>query len=299
MTPTLPRNGPKSWLVTGATRGIGAAIARAALEAGDRVVATGRRRQALVEAFGADSDVLLSLALDVTDPGQIAAAVEAAVARFGRIDVLVNNAGYGHLGLFEEMRPEDARVQFDTNVFGLFDMTRAVLPIMRAQRSGHVFNISSIGGLVGGESGSIYCASKFAVEGFTESVAAEVRPFGIRMTIVEPGFFRTDFLDASSVRYGDTPIADYAEASAAIRAFYTARNQNQAGDPAKLGQALVTLANADNPPVRWSAGTDAIAVVEGRAASLRVELDAWRDLSASTDGNFPFREEPTFGTAWS
>jgi NAD(P)-dependent dehydrogenase (short-subunit alcohol dehydrogenase family) len=284
----------KTWFITGASRGLGAAIARAALDAGDRVVVTARRRETVAEIFGEDSDTVLPLSLDVTDPAQIAAAVD----RFGRIDVLVNNAGYGHLGLFEETRPEDARVQFDTNVFGLFDMTRAVLPIMRRQRSGHVFNISSIGGLLGGESGSIYCASKFAVEGFTESVAAEVKPFGIRMTIVEPGFFRTDFLDASSVRHADNPIADYAEASAAIRAFYDARSHNQAGDPAKLGQALVTLANADNPPVRWSAGTDAIAVVEGKAAGLKSELDAWRDLSASTDGDFAFRQEPTLETAW-
>ena len=289
----------KTWFITGASRGLGAAIARGALDAGDRVVVTARRRETVAEIFGEDSDTVLPLSLDVTDPAQIVAAVEAAVARFSRIDVLVNNAGYGHLGLFEETRPEDARVQFDTNVFGLFDMTRAVLPIMRRQRSGHVFNISSIGGLVGGESGSIYCASKFAVEGFTESVAAEVKPFGIRMTIVEPGFFRTDFLDARSVRHADNPIADYAEASAAIRAFYDARSHNQAGDPTKLGQALVTLANAANPPVRWSAGTDAIVVVEGKAAGLKAELDAWRDLSASTDGDFAFRKEPTLETAWS
>ncbi|MFN3836388.1 MAG: oxidoreductase [Brevundimonas sp.] len=288
----------KTWLVTGAARGLGAGIARAALDAGDRVVVAGRNRDALVMAFGADSDTVLSLALDVTDAAAIAAGVEAAVARFGRIDVLVNNAGYGHLGIFEEIAAQDARTQFDTNVFGLFDMTRAVLPVMRAQRAGRVFNISSIGGLMGGESGSIYCASKFAVEGFTESVAAEVRPFGIHMTIVEPGFFRTDFLDASSIRYGDNPIADYAEASAAIRAFYDARSHNQAGDPIKLGQALVTLANADNPPVRWSAGTDAVGVVEMKATGLKAELDAWRDLSISTDGDFTFREEPKAGGAW-
>lgn len=222
----------KTWLITGAARGLGAGIARAALDAGDRVVVAGRNRDALIKAFGPDSDTVLSLTLDVTDTAAIAAAVEAVMARFGRIDVLVNNAGYGHLGIFEETNAQDARTQFDTNVFGLFDMTRAVLPIMRAQRSGHVFNISSIGGLMGGESGAIYCASKFAVEGFSESVAQEVRPFGIHLTIVEPGFFRTDFLDASSLRYGDNPIADYAEASRAIRAFYDARSRNQAGDPA-------------------------------------------------------------------
>lgn len=288
----------KTWLITGAARGLGAGIARAALDAGDRVVVAGRNREALVKAFGPDSDLVLSLTLDVTDTTAIAAAVKAVMARFGRIDVLVNNAGYGHLGIFEETSAQDARTQFDTNVFGLFDITRAVLPIMRAQRSGHVFNISSIGGLMGGESGAIYCASKFAVEGFSESVAQEVRPFGIHLTIVEPGFFRTDFLDASSIRYGDNLIADYAEASRAIRAFYDARSHNQVGDPAKLGQALVILANAENPPVRWSAGTDAIGVVEMKADSLKAELEAWRDLSASTDGDFTFREEPRLDSAW-
>jgi len=287
----------KTWFVTGAARGLGAAIARAALDAGDRVVVAGRNRDALVEAFGPDSDTVLSVTLDVTDPAAIAAAVEATVARFGRIDVLVNNAGYGHLGLFEETRPQDARTQFDTNVFGLFDMTRAVLPVMRAQRSGHVFNVSSVGGMVGGASGAIYCASKFAIEGFSESIAQEVSPFGVHVTIVEPGFFRTDFLDASSVVYAAHPIADYAQASAALRGFYEARSHNQAGDPARLGQALVALANAENPPLRWAAGTDALGIIEGKIAGLTTELEAWRDLSASTDGDFAFREEPGAG-AW-
>jgi NAD(P)-dependent dehydrogenase (short-subunit alcohol dehydrogenase family) len=287
----------KTWFITGAARGLGAAIARAALDAGDRVVVAGRNRAALTDAFGPDSETVMQLALDVTDTAVIPAAVEAAVERFGRIDVLVNNAGYGHLGIFEEIAPKDVRAQFETNVFGLFEMTRAVLPLMRAQRSGRIFNISSIGGLVGGESGAVYCASKFAVEGFSESVAQEVRPFNVHVTIIEPGFFRTDFLDASSIRYGDNPIADYAEASAAIRAFFDARSHNQAGDPVKLGQALVVLAKTENPPVRWAAGTDAIGMVEMKANSLKAELDAWRDLSASTDGTFAFREEPAAG-AW-
>jgi NAD(P)-dependent dehydrogenase (short-subunit alcohol dehydrogenase family) len=287
----------KTWLVTGAARGLGAGIARAALDAGDRVVVAGRNRDALVQTFGTDSDTVLSVALDVTDTAAVAAAVEAAMARFGRIDVLVNNAGYGHLGIFEETTAQDARTQFDTNVFGVFDMTRAVLPFMRAQRSGHVFNISSVGGMVGGASGSIYCASKFAIEGFSESIAQEVSPFGIHVTIVEPGFFRTDFLDASSVVYAANPIADYAQASAALRGFYDARSHNQAGDPAKLGQALVTLANAENPPVRWAAGTDALGMIEGKIFGLKTELEAWRDLSQSTDGDFSFREEPG-ASAW-
>ncbi|WP_184718724.1 oxidoreductase [Caulobacter sp.] len=288
----------KTWFITGAARGLGAAIARAALEAGDRIVVTGRNRAALVETFGEDNDAVLSLAMDVTDATQIQAAVDAAKARFGGIDVLVNNAGYGHLGIFEEIRPEDIRPQFDTNVFGLIDVTRAVLPVMRAQRSGQVFNISSIGGMLGGASSAIYCASKFAVEGFSESLADEVKGFGIHVTVVEPGFFRTDFLDGSSVRHADAPVADYAEVSAAIRAFYDARSHNQAGDPVKLGQALVVLANSDAPPIRWSAGTDAIGVVEAKIALLNKELEAWRALSASTDGDFAFREEPKTAMAW-
>lgn len=287
----------KTWLITGAARGLGAGIARAALDAGDRVVVAGRNRDALIKAFGPDSDTVLSLTLDVTDTAAIAAAVEAAMARFGRIDVLVNNAGYGHLGIFEETTSKDARTQFDTNVFGLFDMTRAVLPVMRAQRSGHVFNVSSVGGMVGGASGALYCASKFAIEGFSESIAQEVSPFGIHVTIVEPGFFRTDFLDATSVVYAANPIADYAQASAALREFYEARSHNQAGDPARLGQALVALANAENPPVRWAAGTDAVGMIEGKIAVLTTELEAWRHLSVSTDGDFSFREEPG-ASAW-
>lgn len=289
---------PKIWFVTGASRGLGAAIVRAALDAGDRVVATARRRDALVETFGPDSDSLLSVSLDVTRPDQVRAAADAALARFGRIDVLANNAGYGHLSMFEESTPEDVQTQFDTNVFGLMHVTRAVLPAMRAQRSGRIFNVSSVGGIVGGESGTLYCTSKFAVEGFTESLAAEVRRFGIHATVVEPGFFRTDFLEPTSVRHGSQAIPDYAEAAAALKAFYDGRSHNQAGDPAKLGQALVALAGSPTPPVRWAAGTDAIGMVQGKIDSLQAELDAWRDLSASTDGDFEFAPEPVNTTQW-
>lgn len=288
---------PRTWFVTGASRGLGAAIVRAVLDAGDRVVAAARNRDGLVQAFGPDSDSLLSVALDVTDPGAARAAVDAALARFGRIDVLVNNAGYGHLAVFEETTAQDAQAQYDTNVFGLMHVTRAILPAMRAQRSGRIFNISSVGGIVGGESGTLYCASKFAVEGFSESLAGEVARFGVQVTVVEPGFFRTDFLEPTSVRHGTHPIADYAEAAAALRAFYDARSRNQAGDPAKLGKALIALADAPAQPVRWAAGTDAVGMVEAKIASLKAELDAWRALSLSTDGDFEFRPEPSAG-AW-
>lgn len=282
---------PRTWFVTGASRGLGAAIVQTVLDAGDRVVATARSRDSLIRTFGPDSDRLLSIALDVTDAAAARAAVDAALAAFGRIDVLVNNAGYGNLSLFEESTAADVEAQYQTNVFGLMHVTRAVLPGMRARRSGRIFNISSVGGIVGGPSGTLYCASKFAVEGFTESLAAEVRDFGIHVTVVEPGFFRTDFLEPTSVRYGSQPIADYAAVSEALRTFYDNRSRNQAGDPVKLGRALIALADAEQPPVRWAAGTDAVRMVESKIASLQAELDAWRTLSLGTDGDFEFREE--------
>jgi NAD(P)-dependent dehydrogenase (short-subunit alcohol dehydrogenase family) len=288
---------PKTWFITGAARGLGAAIARAALDAGDNVVVAGRNRDALIEVVGEDSERVLSVTLDVADLTAAQPAVDAALARFGRIDVLVNNAGYGHLGLFEETTAADAQTQYDTNVFGLMAVTRAVLPSMRVQRSGRIFNVSSIGGMVGGESGALYCASKFAVEGFSESLAKEVARFGIQVTIVEPGFFRTDFLEPTSVKHGTTPIPDYAEASAALKTFYDGRSRNQAGDPAKLGQALVTLVDAPQQPVRWAAGSDGFSLIQGKINSLQAELDAWKDLTLSTDGDFDFRPEAG-GGAW-
>ncbi|TCS16049.1 oxidoreductase [Caulobacter sp. BK020] len=275
----------KIWFVTGAARGLGAEIAKAALAAGDRVVVTGRRREALQAAFSPDSDKVLSLSLDVTREAEAEGAVEAALARFGRIDVLVNNAGYGNLGLFEETTDAEARAQYDTNVFGLYNVTRAVLPVLRRQRAGRIFNVSSVGGLLGGEGGSLYCATKFAVEGFSESIAKEVAAFGIRVTIVEPGFFRTDFLDDSSVRYGSRQIEDYAELSSQMKAFWDGRNHAQAGDPAKLGRVLVDLADRADPPLRFAAGSDAVAMIGGKIAALQAELDAWRDLSVTTDGD--------------
>lgn len=287
----------KTWFITGATRGLGAEIARAVLASGDRVVATGRRRQALVEALGPDNDSLLSVELDVTDDAMAQSAAAAALARFGRIDVLVNNAGYGDLGLFEETTDADARAQYDTNVFGLYNVTRAVLPAMRAQRSGRIFNLSSVGGLLGGEGGTLYCAAKFAVEGFSESLAREVAGFGIGVTIIEPGFFRTDFLSAGSVRVGSKRIDDYAELSAQMRAFWDSRNQAQAGDPAKLAKVMVDLAARADAPLRFAAGSDAVAMIEGKIKSLQADLDAWRDLSVTTDRDDVVAAEPG-SAAW-
>ena len=273
----------KVWFITGATRGIGLEIARAALSAGDRVVATGRRLQAPRHAFPADSAQLKLAELDVTDEAQALAAVEQAQAAFGRIDVLVNNAGYGQLDHFEQVGAADIRRQFDTNVFGLMNVTRAVLPLMRRQRSGHVVNLSSMGGVLGFAGASVYCATKFAVEGFSESLAPELKPFGIHVTLVEPGFFRTDFLDASSVRYGQHAVADYAEAAAAQKAFFDARNHQQAGDPAKLAGAVVQLAAMAEPPLRLAMGSDAVEGISASLAARQRELERWRTLAVSTD----------------
>jgi NAD(P)-dependent dehydrogenase (short-subunit alcohol dehydrogenase family) len=273
----------KTWFITGATRGIGLEIARAALAAGHRVVATGRRLEALRHAFPDNDARLLLAALDVTDEAQALAAVEQAQAAFGRIDVLVNNAGYGQLDHFEQIGASDVRRQFDTNVFGVMNVTRAVLPLMRRQRAGHVFNLSSMAGVLGFAGASVYCATKFAVEGFSESLAPELQPFGIHVTLVEPGFFRTDFLDATSVRYGQHAVADYAEAAGAQKAFFEERNHRQAGDPAKLGAVVVQLAGQDLPPLRFAAGSDAVDGISATLAERQREVERWSALSVSTD----------------
>jgi len=273
----------KTWFITGATRGLGADIAAAALKAGDRVVATGRQRAAVSDRLGPDSDRLLSLPLDVGDAAQAQAAVAAAVARFGAIDVLVNNAGYGHIGFFEESTPADIEAQFATNVFGLFNVTRAALPAMRAARRGHVFNLSSTAGIRGIAAGSLYCATKFAVEGFSESLAHELAPFGIHVTIVEPGPFRTDFLTPGSMRFAATEVADYDARRAEMRASFEQRNGTQPGDPVRLAEAFVTLANEAAPPLRFAAGAMAVQAVDAKAVALKTELDRWRALAIGTD----------------
>jgi len=263
------------WFITGATRGLGAAIASAALAAGRRVVATGRDARRL----GCDGahPRRLALPLDVTDRAQAASAVAAAVDRFGRIDVLVNNAGFAQLGAFENIPEAAVRAQFETNVFGTMNVTRTILPLMRAQRSGRIFNIASMAGYIGGSHYPVYAASKFAVEGFSESLAAEVKPFGIHVTLVEPGFFRTDFL-TTSMRYGDGTIEDYARETRANRAGLDARRREPAGDPAKLAHVLLTLSTSPAPPVRCTIGTHAITAIEGENASVQAEIDRWRDL---------------------
>jgi NAD(P)-dependent dehydrogenase (short-subunit alcohol dehydrogenase family) len=270
----------KVWLVTGAGRGMGVDIARAALAAGHAVVATGRNPERVSAAVGSHDD-LLTVALDVTDPTSAQAAVDAAVGRFGRIDVLVNNAGNFYAGFFEEIAPENFRAQVETNLFGPLNVTRAVLPVMRAQRAGHVVTMSSTAGLIGGEFCTAYAASKFALEGWMESLTPEVAPFGIRTTVVEPGFFRTDLLTAESTNYAAPSIEDYADRTTATVEAWNGMNGRQAGDPAKLAAALVDVVDLDDPPVRWVAGADAVQGVEQKAKDLLAQVDAHRVLSSS------------------
>src|SRR3954465_4112585 len=270
----------KTWLITGAGRGMGVEFARAALAAGHNVVATGRDPDTVRPAVG-EYENLLGHALDVTDPHSAQGAAAAAVDRFGRIDVLVNNAGSFLAGFFEELTTEQVRAQIETNLFGPMTVTRAVLPVMRRQRSGLLISISSGAGVVGGPSGSAYAASKFALEGWMEGLTGEGQPFGIRTMIVEPGFFRTELLTPESTTFGELSIDDYDEARAEINAFWASMNGQQAGDPAKLARALVELAASTEPPLRWAAGEDVVGAVEDKARVLLAQVDAHRELSTS------------------
>ena len=270
------------WFITGASRGFGALIAREALAAGDGVVATARQPHTVVESLGADP-ALLAVALDVTDEAQAQAAVEAAIGQFGRIDILVNNAGFGLLGAVEEASAEDVKRVYETNVFGLLTVTRAVLPHMRQQRSGHIINFSSVGGYRGSAGFGIYCSTKFAVEGLSEALAAELQPLGVKVTVVEPGYFRTDFLDARSLAVSRARIPDYADSAGRVRDLAAAVNHAQQGDPAKLAKALLAVVEAPSPPLRMPFGSDTVAAIEAKHASVAAELARWRDLAVSTD----------------
>jgi NAD(P)-dependent dehydrogenase (short-subunit alcohol dehydrogenase family) len=270
----------KVWFITGAGRGMGVDIAKAALAAGHAVVATGRNPDAVTKSLG-EGDDLLAVTLDVTDPADAQAAVTATVERFGRIDVLVNNAGNFYAGFFEEITPQDVRAQVETTLFGPMHVTRAVLPVMRAQRSGLVVAISSTAGIVGQEFCTAYAAAKFGVEGWIESLGPEVAPFGIHTMLVEPGFFRTELLSPESTNYAKPSIDDYAERTTQTVAAWNAMNGQQGGDPAKLANALVQLASQDEPPERFVAGADALATVEQKAKDLLAQADAYRELSSN------------------
>jgi NAD(P)-dependent dehydrogenase (short-subunit alcohol dehydrogenase family) len=269
-----------TWFITGAGRGMGVEFARAALDADHNVVATARNPATVTDAVG-EHEHLLVLKLDITSPQDAEQAVKAAVERFGRIDVLVNNAANFFAGFFEELSPKQVDTQIQTNLVGPMTVTRAVLPVMRHQRSGHVITISSVAGLLGQEFCSAYAAAKFGLEGWMESLTPEIAPFGIRTTIVEPGFFRTELLEPASTTYAQLSIEDYQERSAETQTAWQGMNGQQAGDPAKLAQALVTITDQDEPPLRWVAGADAVTAAEQKANDLPAQVDAYRELSSN------------------
>lgn len=271
------------WFITGASRGFGLQIARDLLDRGHQVVATARDAATVTEALG-ENDNVLAVALDVTDETQARQAVQAAVDRFGRIDVLINNAGRGLLGAVEEATDAEVRAVYETNVFGLLTVTRAVTPALRAQRSGTIVNISSVGGFVSSPGWGVYASTKFAVEALSEALHAELQPLGIHAMVVEPGYFRTDFLDSSSLQVQQHTIDDYADGPAGkMRITAGERNHDQPGDPVKAAAAIIDVVESERPPVRLLLGNDTIAAVESKLAHVQAELAQWRGVSASTD----------------
>ncbi|MFG3060683.1 SDR family NAD(P)-dependent oxidoreductase [Streptomyces sp. NPDC048231] len=273
----------RTWFITGASRGFGLQIARQALADGDNVVAAACNPKAVTDALPGRPERLLAVPLDVNDPEQAEAAVAAALHRFDRIDVLVNNAGRGLVGAVEETSDAEARSVFDTNVFGLLTVTRAVLPVMRAGRSGTVLNISSVGGFVGWAGWGLYCATKFAVEGLTEAMALELAPLGIKVSAVEPGPLRTDFLDGSSLHRAADVIGDYTASSGASRTWADDTNHAQAGDPVKAARAVITAVRGPSLPIRLPLGAATVHDVEAKLAATGDVLAAWRDVALSID----------------
>lgn len=268
----------KTWFITGASRGLGLEIARAALAAGDSVAATARSPEKLAEELEADRERLHAIELDVTDADAATRAVQEAVDRFGGIDVLVNNAGQAQLGWFETISDEDIRRQFDINLFGMLNVARAALPAMRERRSGLLVTVSSINGVMANAGGSIYSASKFAIEGWIEGLAQEVEPLGLRSLVIEPGMLRTDFLDAGSARHGAIEIADYSEAVSQFRSFISGASGNQPGDPTDLAARIVELAALPSPPQRFVYGEDALEWATAKVDRLRGEIENSRRL---------------------
>jgi len=272
----------KTWFITGASRGFGALITEKALAQGDAVVATARNPKAITDRFGEHPN-LLPVALDVTDEAQAIAAAEAGIDRFGRIDILLNNAGFGLMGAVEEATAAEVEAVYRTNVFGLLIVTRAVLPHMRRARSGRILNVSSIGGYRGAAGFGVYSSTKFAVEGLSEALHDELAPLGIKVTVIEPGYFRTDFLDASSLSVSSNIIADYEATAGKVRTVAAGLSHNQPGNPERLADVLIDFAAAPNPPVRLPLGSDTVAAIEEKHRKDAAILAEWRSVSISTD----------------
>jgi NAD(P)-dependent dehydrogenase (short-subunit alcohol dehydrogenase family) len=274
-------NNPKVWLITGSSTGFGRSLAEAVLVKGDRLIATARKPEQLSELVAHYPDTARAVRLDVTKPAEVREAVDAAVQNFGRIDVLVNNAGYGAVGAIEECSDEMIRRQMETNLFGVLDMMRAVLPVMRQQKGGHILNLSSVGGFVSFGAVGIYCATKFAVEALSEALSQEVSSLGIKVTIVEPGAFRTDFNGRSLVT-PEQSIDDYAPVSGEFLKWLAEMDGKQPGDPNKAAQAMIRVVESDHPPLRLALGADAVSTMEAKLASVQAELDAWKSVSVDT-----------------
>jgi NAD(P)-dependent dehydrogenase (short-subunit alcohol dehydrogenase family) len=271
------------WFITGASSGIGLEIAKSALSAGHKVVATGRDMEKVSKSIGASSHNLLAARMDVTNSTEIEKAVKSTVDIFGTIDVLVNNAGNFYAGFFEELSPRQIELQLAISLYGPMNVTRAALPVMRKNRSGHIITISSTAGLVGYEYCSAYSASKFGLEGWMDCLAPEVAPFGIKTTIVKPGFFRTGLLTPASTIWAENSFEDYAAKNAELRPFWMIMNGKRGGDHAKLAAALIRIANEDEPPKRWLVGADAITAAEQKVTDFQKQINAYRDLSSSLE----------------
>lgn len=269
------------WFITGSSTGFGRSLTEAVLKRGERVVATARNKKQIEEFEEQYTNQAIAVKLDVTDPQEVRAAVKQAVEVFGRIDVLVNNAGYGTIGAIEEVSDEDVRRQYETNVFGALDVIRAVLPHMRQQRSGHILNISSVVGQVSFAGAGIYSSTKFALESLSEALAKEVAPLGIRVTIVEPGAFRTDFA-GRSLLLSDTIIEDYASTVGDFRQRIKARDGNQPGDPNKAVLAMIQVVESENPPLRLPLGADSVAAIEEKLLSVKNDINNWREVAINT-----------------
>ena len=276
-------NNSQIWFVTGASKGLGLALTQELLQAGHCVAATSRDKAALTRAVSAQSDHFLPLEMNLNDEKSVARAIAQTVEKWGRVDVVVNNAGYGQLGTLEELSDAEARQNFDVNVFGLLGVTRAVMPQLRAQGSGHVFNISSVGGYTGNFAGwGIYCATKFAVAGLSEALAAEAAPFGIGVTVVYPGYFRTEFLDSGSLGKPKNPIAAYQSARES-EAFHEGVKGNQPGDPIKAAHVMMNVAASDNAPLHLFLGADAYNMASQKIEQVQADLSAWQESATATD----------------
>ncbi|WP_193199842.1 oxidoreductase [Nostoc sp. MG11] len=271
----------KVWLIRGSSSGFGRSLTEAVLKKGDRVVATARKPEQLDDLVKQHPDAIAAVRLDVTNPQEVQAAVKLALNAFARIDILVNNAGYGAVGAIEEVSDEDIKRQFDTNFFGALNMTRAVLPTLREQRSGHILNISSLAGVVSFSGAGIYCATKFALEAVSEALAQEVKPLGIKVTNIEPGSFRTDF-NGRSIVTSAHPIADYAGTSGRVIESNQAMDGNQPGDPVKAVTAMIQVVESESPPLRLALGEDAVNGITQKLDSMKAELEAWKSVSLST-----------------